>query len=85
VNSNKVVYWMNSNKSYATLHKQHVYQLYMLSHQIPSYKTSHHIKNEVHSVTLILYEGIWYHNLYSWFCMIHVVLKGKIKIPGRKI
>jgi len=38
-------------------------QLYMLSHQIPSYKTSHHIKNEVRSVTLILYEGIRYHNL----------------------
>jgi len=33
-------------------------QLYMLSHQIPSYKMSHHIKNEVHSMTLILYEGI---------------------------
>jgi len=40
-------------------------QLYMLSHQIPSYKTSHHIKNEVHSVTLILYEVIQYRNLYS--------------------
>jgi len=47
-------------------------QLYMLSHQIPSYKTSHHIKNEVHSVTLILYEGIRYHNLYSLFSIIHV-------------
>jgi len=43
VNSNKVVYWINSNKSYISLHKQHVYQLYMLSYQIPSYKTSHHI------------------------------------------
>ena len=73
-------------------------QLYMLSHRIPSYKTSHHINEcipkgsfefnltalptdkfqlivehdqtqrkllEVHSVTLILYEGIQYHNLYS--------------------
>jgi len=29
-------------------------QLYILSHQIPSYKTSHHIKNEVHYVTLYL-------------------------------
>jgi len=38
-------------------------QLYMLSHQIPSYKTSYHIKNEVHSVTLNFYEGIRYHNL----------------------
>jgi len=38
-------------------------QLYMLSHQIHSYKTSHHIKNEMHSVTLILYEGIQYHNV----------------------
>ena len=33
-------------------------QLHMLAHLIPLYKTSHHIKNEVHSVTLILYEGI---------------------------
>ena len=38
-------------------------QLYMLSHQILSYRTIHHIKNEVKSVTLILYEGIRYHNL----------------------
>jgi len=37
----------------------------MLSHQIPSYKANHHIENEVHSVTLILYEGIRYHNLYT--------------------
>jgi len=74
---------VNSNKSYIKLHKQHVYQLYMLSQQILSYKTSHHIKNEVHSVTLILYEGIRYHNLYSWFCIIYVVLKGTIKLPGK--
>jgi len=67
----KIVYWINSNKSYITLHK-HVYQLYMLSYQIPSYKTSNHIKTEVHSVTFILYEGIRYHNLYSWFSIIHV-------------
>jgi len=40
-------------------------QLYMFSHQILSYKTGRHVKNEVHSVTLILYEGIRYHNLYS--------------------
>ena len=31
MNSNKVVYWKNSNKSYVTLHKQHVYQPYMLT------------------------------------------------------
>jgi len=35
----------------------------MLSHQIPSHKTSHHIMNEVHSMTLILYEGIRDHNV----------------------
>jgi len=40
-------------------------QLYMLSHQVPLYKTGHHINNEVHSMTLILYKGIRYHNLYS--------------------
>jgi len=46
-------------------------QLYMLSHQIPSYNTGHHIKNEVHSMTLILYEGIQYHNLYRRVITLH--------------
>jgi hypothetical protein len=46
-----------------------------------SYKTSHHIKNEVRYATLILYEGIRYHILYSCFFIIHVGLKGTIKLP----
>ena len=73
MNSNKVAYWINSNKSYITLHYiNNMYINYICYHIKFVHIRRVITKNEVHSVTFILHEGIQYHNSYSWFSIIHV-------------
>jgi len=48
-------------------------QLYKLWYQIPSHKMSVTECTSFFMWWLVLYEGIWCDNIYSWFCRIHVL------------